>query len=354
MWKKIFRACLLAGWCAAGVLTAAPADSLSRYEFTEPHMGTLWHVTLYAPDEATAREAVGAAFARVAALDEVMTDYDPESELMRLSRSPRGVPVRVSDDLFDILKRSQELSVASGGAFDVTVGPLVQLWRRARRQRELPAADRLAAARRTVGFANLVLDERKRTATLLADGMRLDLGAIAKGFGADAALQVLRTRGLSRSLVAASGDLAIGDPPPGKTGCRVGIGLPGVGETNLASALLLSNAGVSTSGDAEQYVELGGRRYSHIIDPRTGQALTNRIQVTIVADCATRSDALATTVCVLGPEEGLRLVEACPKAAACVVLPGTGPNHTVLTSTRFPASRNPNARLKSRITHHSQ
>jgi FAD:protein FMN transferase len=327
------------GWCAAGLLTgcqtAPKSGSLARYEFTEPHMGTLWRITVYAPDPLTASNAVSAAFSRVTALDQCMTDYEPESELMRLSKSPPGVPVPVSEDLFRILHKSQELALASGGAFDITAGPVVQLWRRARRQRELPNPDRLAAARQAVGFAKLRLDTRHRTVTLLAGQMRLDLGGIAKGYGADEALRVLRGKGLSQALVAASGDLAIGDPPPGKVGWRIGIGPPRIGSTNLAQALLLRNVGVSTSGDTEQFVELAGRRYSHIIDPRAGQALTNRLQATVIADCATRSDALATTVCVLGLEAGLRLVEATSRTAALVIVPMEGTNYLARKSRRF-------------------
>jgi FAD:protein FMN transferase len=321
----------------AGCRTAPKPEAPARYEFSQPHMGTLWRITLYAPDAEAASNAVQAAFARVAGLDRMMTDYDPDSELMRLSKSRPGQPFRVSEELFDILRRSQEIARSSGGAFDVTLGPAVQLWRRARRQRELPAPERLAASRQAVGFEKLRLDSGQQTATLLADKMRLDLGGIAKGYAADAALRVLRGRGLPRALVAASGDLAIGEPPPGKAGWRVGIGRPRGAATNLATILLLRNAGVSTSGDAEQYVELDGVRYSHIVNPRTGWALTNTLQVTIVADCATRSDAFATTVCVLGPEAGLAWIEGRSRCAALVLAPGSEANPPCLKSRRFVA-----------------
>jgi FAD:protein FMN transferase len=333
--KRFLVTCLCAAGLLVGCRTAPEGGALSRYEFAEPHMGTLWRITLYAPDQLAASNAVRSAFARVAALDQCMTDYEAESELMRLSKAPPGVPVPVSDGLFRVLQKSQELAGASGGAFDVTVGPVVQLWRRARRQRELPDPGRLAAARHAVGFTNLRLDPRHRTATLLAGSMRLDLGGIAKGYGADEALRVLRGMGLSRALVAASGDLAIGDPPPGQAGWRVGIGVPRLGTTNLADALVLRRVGVSTSGDVEQFVELAGKHYSHIVDPRTGQALTNRIQATIIANCTTRSDALATTVCVLGVKKGLELIEATSRAAALVIVAAEGTNYLTWKSRRF-------------------
>ena len=325
---------LALGLLLAGCRTAPPAP-LARYEFTEPHMGTLWHITLYAPDAASASNGVRAAFARVTTLDRIMTDYDPDSELERLRKSPFGVPVPVSDDLFAVLQRAQAFSRQTRGAFDITVGPSVQLWRRARRQRELPDPDRLAAAHRAVGFEKLKLDPRARTATLLVENMRLDLGGIGKGWGADAALRVLRERGLPRALVAASGDLAIGDPPPGQPGWRVGIGALDAGPSALAQRITLRNAGVSTSGDTEQFVELNGVRYSHIVDPRTGVALTNHIQATVIADCATHSEGLTKAICVLGPAEGLKVIEADPKSAVFVLLPQTGTNEVVLKSRRF-------------------
>jgi len=302
-------------------------------------MGTQFTITLYAWEESQARKAAEAAFAKVAALDRMMTDYDPESELMQLCRQPHGTPVRVSTELFDVLERSQRLARQSDGAFDVTVGPVVRLWRRARRAGELPPADALARAREAIGWQKLALAAREQTVTLTAPGMQLDLGGIAKGYAADKALKVLKGRGVARALVAASGDIAIGDPPPGERGWRVSVGAPVSSPVQadgnsrrakpeaaapIASTLLLRNAAVSTSGDLEQFVEIEGRRYSHIVDPRTGIGLTNRLQVTVVARRATDTDSFATAVSVLGVEHGLRLVEAQPGMAVCIQQPQDG------------------------------
>lgn len=292
------------------------ASDLQRYEFKQPHMGTLFTVTLYAPNEMNAREASGAAFSKIAALDRMMTDYDPESELMQLCQKPAGLPVRVSDELFVILQKSQRVAELSDGAFDVTIGPVIRLWRRARRTELLPSPDALARARQSVGYQKLKLDARRKTVTLTVPNMQLDLGGIAKGFAADKALEVLKSRGINRALVAASGDIAVGDPPPGTRGWRVGIG--DLGGT-LAKTLLLSNAAVSTSGDTEQFVEIGGQRYSHIVDPRTGVGLTGRLQVSIIARRATDTDSFATAVSVLGVERGLALVESQPGMAAFIL-----------------------------------
>ncbi|MSU60115.1 MAG: FAD:protein FMN transferase [Pedosphaera sp.] len=301
--------------CRSGV----PAQLLQRFEFQQPHMGTLFTITLYAPDESAARAASGAAFEKVAALDRMMTDYDPESELMQLCRKPSGQAVRVSDELFDVLQKSQRVAELSDGAFDVTVGPVVRLWRRARRTEMLPAPEALAHARAAVGWRKLKLDARSRTVTLTVPDMQLDLGGIAKGFAADKSLEVLKQHGISRALVAASGDIAVSEPPPGQRGWRVGIGKLGGEKEELARNILLNNAAVSTSGDAEQFVELAGKRYSHIVDPRTGVGLTERLQVSVIARRAVDTDSLATAVSVLGTERGLKLIEARPEVAALIL-----------------------------------
>ena len=297
---------LLAGGCVL-----APTPTLTRFEFQQPHMGTLFTITLYAPNETEARSASDAAFARIAALNAMMTDYDSESELMQLCKKPVGQPVAVSAELFAVLQKGQRLAEQSDGAFDVTIGPIVRQWRRARRTGELPSPDQLARARAAVGWQKLKLDERNRTATLLAPGMQLDLGGIAKGYAADEALAVLRAHGISRALVAASGDIAAGAAPPGQPGWRVSIGGTGSGAAP-PSPLVLKHAAVSTSGDAEQFVEIAGVRYSHIVDPRTGVGLTNRLQATVIARHASETDAFATTVCVLGVERGTKLVKSQP------------------------------------------
>jgi FAD:protein FMN transferase len=289
--------------------------ALRRFTFTERHMGTQFQITLYAPSEAIAQEAARAAFARIAQLDGIMSDYGPTSELMQLCKKAGGGPVPVSPDLFDILARSQEISRLSGGAFDVTVGPVVRLWRRSRRTRRLPDPQELARARQLVGYDKIRLNSKERTVQLTVEGMLLDLGAIAKGYAVEAALEVLRRYGVTRALVAGSGDIAAGDPPPGAKGWKVGIAPLDNPSAEPSRFVLLNHAAVSTAGDTEQYVEIDGKRYSHIVDPHTGMGLMRRNSATVVARDGTTADGLDTAVSVLGPEKGLALVEAMDGAA---------------------------------------
>jgi thiamine biosynthesis lipoprotein len=270
-------------------------------------MGTRFQMIVYSRDAATARRAAKAAFARVAALNAIMSDYQPTSELMRLCAKAGGPPVKVSEELFFVLARAQEVSRRSGGGFDVTVGPVVRLWRRARRTQRLPDPKQLADARALVGYENVRLNDKVRTVQLLKVGMQLDLGGIAKGYAADEALAVLRKHGIDRALVAAGGDIAVSGPPPGRMGWAVAIApIPG---EKRAGNLILAHQAVSTSGDAEQYVEIGGKRYSHIVDPRTGLGLVGRMSATVVAPDGITSDSLTKVVAVLGPDRGFPIIE---------------------------------------------
>lgn len=305
---------------AASVGAAEPGETaLSRFQFTRVEMAVPIKIVLYAPDEATANGGARAAFDRIRRLNGIMSDYDPQSELRRLCNTAgQGEAVPVSEELWHVLKHAQALSDRSGGAFDVTVGPVVRLWRRARRRKQLPSPERMATARPLVDYRLIRLDPEKRAVELLKTGMRLDLGGIAKGYAVDEALVVLRKLGINRALVDAGGDIALGDPPPYKRGWRIGVArLEADGPPNRI--LVLSRLALATSGDTWQYVEIGGRRYSHIVDPRTGLGLTDHSSVTVIAPDGITADGLASAVSVLGPKKGLELIENSPSAAVLII-----------------------------------
>ncbi len=308
-------ACVVLLGCVGPLSAAEPA--LSRFTYAENHMGTQFKIVLYAPDEATADRARKAAFERVTTLDTIMTDYKPTSELMRLCQKAGGDPVKVSDDLFAVLTRADQVARQSDGAFDVTVGPLVKLWRRTRRTQILPDRDELAQAKALVGFDKMKLDAAKKTVQLTTPGMQLDLGGIAKGYAADQALATLKGLGISRALVAAGGDVAVSGAPPDTEGWSVAITPLEAGQPRRT--LLLKDAAVSTSGDAEQFVEIDGVRYAHIVDPKTGLGLRGRMSVTVVAPNGLTADPLTKVPAVLGAERGLAIIEATEGAAALVV-----------------------------------
>lgn len=313
-------ATLLGAWLGlldpAGTASNPAAGTLSRFEFVETHMGASFKIVLYSTDEAAARDASRHAFDRIAALDATLSDYQPESELSRLGEKAGGPPVPVGADLFDVLAVSRSWNEKTGGVLDVTIAPVGRLWRRARRERKLPDPRKLAEARELVGADKLRLDPAHRTAQLTRSGMRLDVGGIAKGYAAQAALEVLRKQGVTRALVAAAGDIVVGDPPPDAPGWTIGVA--GLSPREVAPELHVSlhNRAISTSGDAERFVIIDGRRYSHIINPVTGMAVEERASVTVVAPDGTTADALETSVYLLGPEKGLELIDSLEGTAA--------------------------------------
>lgn len=322
-------------WLLVGVFGATgPGEPPARFEFAETHMGSEFRIVLYSADGPSARRASRAAFDRIAALDAALSDYRPDSELMKLCDRAGGPAVEVGEDLFTILQHARSAYERSGGAFDVTVGPVVRLWRRARRDGKMPAEDSLARARSLVSSDLMSLDPKARTVRLARRGMKLDLGGIAKGFASDEAVKVLRREGHPRALVAGAGDIVAGDPPPGRDGWTVSIApldpsAPGAAPEGV---LELRNAAVSTSGDSERYVEIGGRRYSHIVDPRTGVGVVDRCAVTVVAADGATADALDTAVYIMGPERGLALIESTAGAAAFIVRITGGGRHTYESS----------------------
>lgn len=293
----------------------APAH---RFERSAIHMGTRFRVVFYASDEAHATKAATDAFARIEELNSVFSDYLDSSELNLVCQQAGGPPVKISDDLFRILVESNDLAELSDGAFDVTISPLSRQWRRARRLKQLPTQEQLDQARSLVGYKSLEIDLSEKTVRLARKGMKLDLGGIAKGYACDAAIKVFKKHGISRALVDGGGGVSVSSPPPDKMGWSIALPEPD-NDNATPEYLLLENASIATSGDESQYLEVDGVRYSHIVDPKTGLGLVGGWTATVVASEGSTSDALATAVCVLGPEKGFALVDRVPDAACRMV-----------------------------------
>jgi thiamine biosynthesis lipoprotein len=304
------------------------------FEAVEPHMGTLFRIKLYAGNTDQAQAAFRSAFIRIEALDNTLSDYKPESELSRITQIAVNHPVKISTDLFRVLMAAQRTSEETAGAFDVTLGPVISLWRQARKTGRRPSADALRQAATRCGYNKMKLDTGHKTVEFTQPGMKLDVGGIAKGYAADEALAVLSAAGVKSALVAASGDLAFSDAPPGKKGWSIGIDSFDNADAPFTKTLILANAAVSTSGDTEQYLNAAGKHYSHIVDPRTDQGLTRPITVTVVARRGIDADPLATAVDVMGPGQGLLLIERHAWAAALIVVRDGG-KPRIIESARF-------------------
>lgn len=269
-----------------------------RLEIQQPLMGTLFQVTCYAIDLPTAQKVIEEGFEKAQQLEKVATNYDPTSELNQLCAKPAQTAVPVSDLLFNLLQLAYETAEQTDGSYDPTLGPLTHLWRETRRLGVLPSAARLQEAQAACGYQFMKLDQKQQTVTLMKNGMQLDLGGIAKGYAADIIFTHLQEHGLSQSLVAAGGDLRLGEAPPEKDGWTVGMQTFHLTPSSTKS---LVNCAVSTSGDLHQRVVIADTSYAHLIDPKTGLGLTTSKAVTVIAPLARLADPLATAAC-LHPE----------------------------------------------------
>lgn len=265
-------------------------------------MGVQTQVILHASSPEEARDAAAAAFAEVARLEQLMSDYRPSSQLSAINAGA-GSMVEADDSMVDILRQARDISELTEGAFDATVGPAVALWRESRKRGTLPAEADRAAAVALINWREVEVGQRR--VGLGRPGMRLDLGGIAKGYAAERAIATLRSRGVRSALVALAGDVALGDAPPGKPGWRVALSNERTG--TVLGTITLANACVSTSGDSEQFIEIDGRRYAHIVDPRTALGVVGGTPVTTIAPTGATADALATAAFVLGPNHARTL-----------------------------------------------
>lgn len=271
-------------------------------------MGTKVRLVFYT-DRSIAVNAARAAFQRIRDIENVLSDYRPGSEVMKLCKlndQKPNTPMSISDDLTIVLVTALDISKKSDGAFDVTVGPLSKLWRETRKTKEIPIAQELEEARSKVGWDKLTLDVSRKTLCMKAPGMRLDFGGIGKGYAADEALSVLKKMGIESAMVSLSGDIAVSEPPPGKKFWN--IELESLDPSQTSRVLKLKHSAVSTSGDLYQHVEIRGIRYSHVLDPKTGMGLTGWRSATIIAPSGIQADALSKVASVMTPIEALKII----------------------------------------------
>ena len=273
-----------------------PAQEQRLLTFQHLQMGTTFNVVVQCRDTSAAAVAVRAAFAYLDSLHNTLSDYLPESELSTLPARAYGQSQVVSKELFEVLEQAQRISRVSGGAFDVTIGPLSQVWRRAFRTEQFPDSARIEEALTRVNFQAMRLNRDSLTVRMLIPGMQLDVGGIAKGYAAEQMVTRLTGAGFPHVLVDAGGDLVMGFPPDGKPGWKV---LPLWPDDQL-EPIYLANTAVATSGDTYRFLEWQGNRYSHIIDPRTGLGVSRERLVTVQTSSGALADALASLISILG------------------------------------------------------
>lgn len=279
-----------------------------KFSYQAPKMGSLFNIVIYSEDSTSAAAASAHAYRLIDTLNSIYSDYVPDSELNKLcATSGNGKWIKVSQPLYQILYTAYEASKISKGSFDVTMRPLISIWRTARREKKLPAKDSLIAAKKKVGYRLMSFDTTNKMVRLKKAGMQLDLGGIAKGETAQKVCDRLSELGFPHALLDAGGDIVAGSVPPDMEGWKVGINLPGREEI-MEQQLLLRNKAVTTSGDLYQYVELNGKRYSHIVNPYTGYALTESRNVTVISDKGIHADWLTKACSILSVKKCMKLI----------------------------------------------
>ena len=300
-----------------------PADGkLARYNITRDMMGTFVTITLLASSEEEAQDACTAAFAKIQRVDSLMSTYRADSEISEANRRAGTEPVPLSDETMEVLALSAKYSELSGGAFDITIVPLMKLWKAAQRDGTMPDAAAIRDAAALVDYHNVTLDNEARTVRFAQPLTEVDLGGIAKGYAVDLALAELSNKGTTAALVNAGGDIATLGRPPETGAWRIGIQKPGRANERLPEVVHITTGAVATSGDYERFVEINGKRYSHIKDPRTGMPVEKIYSVTVVAPNATAADALATACSVLGPIDGLKLAATLDDVEVMYIIAG--------------------------------
>lgn len=279
-------------------------QALTKYEFSEVHMGTLFRIVLYADSAETAKQASDRAFDSVEQINQVFSDYVEDSELSQISQRAFSKGMKVSDEMWRLLSLSDRFYRVSNGAFNIAMGPLTKLWRRAIRRQEMPDALMLREVLALCDWRDVILDERKQTVRLKKDGMRLDMGGIAKGYAIDEAYQTLEQHGIPIALVDGGGDIFAGDSPPESEGWKIIV------EFDSGSRdIYLTNEAIASSGSTYKFIEHNDIMYSHIIDPRTGYGISNPMIINVRAESCMLADAAATALSILSDDKQRLMIE---------------------------------------------
>ena len=281
-----------------------------RYRFSEQKMGSEFTILLYHSDSNKAQIAASNAFKIADSLNYSFSDYLINSEVSKLSKTAGTDQwVRVSADLMEIIEKSNYAWIKSKGTFDITVGRLTKLWRKNKKDKKLPNQDSLKIALGTTGMKFVQINKNLGLIKLKKKGTQIDLGGIGKGFAAQKMLDYLKSQNITTALCDAAGNMAIGDAPPDTNGWNIAVQIPNKTQTLLNQMLQITNRSISTSGDLYQYFEVNKKKYSHIINPKTGLGITSQKQVTIICENATRADWLSTACCILPTKKALNLAK---------------------------------------------
>jgi len=280
-------------------------------------MGTVWEITAYG-DKAACLEAIEEAFKEVERVSKVFSIFDENSEVSIINKTAGISKIKLSDEAYDLIGKSIYFSEISGGVFDITITPLMRMWGFVDRKPRVPTDEEIKRALDLVGYENIVLDEKTKEISFKKNGVELDFGAIAKGYGVDRAVLVLKKYGIQSALVNGGGNIYCIGAPPGKNFWNIGIKDP-LTQDRILKTIELKDQAVATSGGYENYFIINGKKYCHIIDPRTGMPCEGILSATVIAEDATTADALSTACFVLGKQKGEELLRKVPGARGIIL-----------------------------------
>jgi thiamine biosynthesis lipoprotein len=293
-----------------------PNSSSEVQQRTEFLMSTMVTISYYDP---AAEAAVTAAFAEMQRVEALMSAYIPTSDVSKINTAPAGIPVTVSAETFAVIEESLHYAALTGGAFDITIGPVLELWDIPDNPGQIPAGEAIQAALALVDYNSVVLDREHNTVTVNKPGMKLDLGGAAKGYALDRAREVMVARGVSSCLIDAGGDIVAVGARPGGEKFRIGVRHPRDTQ-EIITVVPISDYSIVTSGDYQRFFTKDGIRYHHIFDPQTGwPANSGLISATILCPSGLAGDILSTAVFILGTEKGLALLETLPEIEGLLI-----------------------------------
>jgi thiamine biosynthesis lipoprotein len=282
---------------------------LKRFQFSENKMGSYFNIIFHHTDSTEAVSIAKECFLIVDSLNNIFSDYSSESEVGKLNSQTYNGDIKVSDELFTMIIQSSQAWIQSGKTFDITIGALSQLWRKAKKENKFPEKAAIKKAKQSTGFENIIVNEKSKTISLKRSGIKLDFGGIVPGYAAQRIIDYLKTKDIRHALVDASGDIVMSEAPPGKNGWSIGINLPESENELWDKKLELKNCAVSTSGDVYRYTIHNGKKYSHIIDPETGYGVTSQRNVTVIAKDGATADWLATACSISSIKKALGLAK---------------------------------------------
>ena len=304
------------------MLTLTVCDAQQAYKRTLKLMGSRFDITVVAQDSASANEYIDLAIKEISRIEKLISSWDKNSQTSKVNRYAGIQPVKVDVELFNLIERAMAISKLTDGAFDISYATMDRIWRFDGSMTEMPSKAEINQSIKKVGYDNIILDSENRTVFLQAEGMKIGFGAIGKGYAADMAKKLLISNGAVAGIINASGDMNTWGKQPDGSEWKVAITNP-LDKTKSYGMLPITDGAVVTSGNYEKYVSIGGKRYSHIIDPRTGYPSSGIISVTVFAPKAELADALATSVFVMGQEVGLDRINQLPQTE-CIIIDDKG------------------------------